>query len=82
MGPEVAREIKAYLTKNTFTSWDNLSSGWKNGADESTPGGIFTFHREKKMSDTHKLVWKGKHTNPVKDGMPFNVEDTLEFEFV
>jgi hypothetical protein len=85
VGPEVAQEIKQFLTQSPF-NWTTKGSSWKrkNGqlAESSDPDAIFKFTRFAQVSSTHKLVWKGKHTNPAKAGMPFKVEDTLEFEFV
>lgn len=85
VGTEFAQEIKQFLTQSPF-NWTAKSASWKreNGqlAESSDPDAIFKFTRFAQVSATHKLVWKGKHTNPTKAGMPFKVEDTLEFEFV
>ncbi len=82
INPDFSAQIREYLTNNPLIKWDDITAGWQDGADKDTPGGVFAFHREKQVSATHKLVWKGRHTNPLKAGMPFDVEDTLEFEFV
>lgn len=82
INPDFSAQIREYLTNNHFIKWEDISAWWENDANKDTPGGVFAFHREKQVSETHKLVWKGRHTNPLKAGMPFDVEDTLEFEFV
>lgn len=79
---QLRTEIKSYLTQHPFTKWDDVNAGWENGANQDSPNGVFSFHREKRVWGTLKLVWKGKHTNPQKTGMPFSVEDTFEPEFV
>lgn len=66
INPDISEEIKSYLTQNLFTKWDDISAGWQDGAHKDTPNGVFSFHREKQVSPTMKLVWKGKHTNPAK----------------
>lgn len=85
VGAEFAREIKLFLTQSPI-KWNTKSSCWKRRdgqlAEQSDPDATFKFTRVAQVSPTHKLVWKGKHTNPSKAGMPFHVEDTVEFEFL
>ncbi len=85
VGAEFAQEIKQFLTQSAL-KWDTKSAGWKREdgqlAESSDPDATFKFTRVVQISPKHKLVWKGKHTNPSKAGMPFHVEDTLEIEFV